>query len=131
VKVHLERTRLGFVPASEHDLDILDRVPAGSVIGGEFKLVRNAAHHRKAFALLHKMFANQDRYTDFDRFYDFVKIAAGIVATVIGPDGQVFYKLKSLSFADMDQLEFDAVYQKIITVAVEHFGQDWTLREFA
>ena len=117
----------GYWPYTEHDIEALRKVANDEVIMCDVRRKRNVDHHRKGFALLHAMFDNQDKFDDFDRFRDWVQIAAGVVDTVIGEDGKVYYKIKSLSFADMDQSEFDKVYDKFITVAFEKLRQDFAL----
>jgi len=117
----------GYCPYTEHDRESLEKVAGGEIIMCDVRRKRNVDHHRKGFALLHAMFDNQDSFDDFDRFRDWVQIAAGVVDTIIGDEGKVYYKIKSLSFADMDQSEFDKVYNRFITVAVEKLGQDFAL----
>lgn len=130
MKVQLTRTHYGFEPDTERDVEALAAVKVGQSISGDFRQPRNPAHHRKAFALLHAMYENQEQFDSFDRFYDWVKVRAGLVDLVeIGEKGAV-YKVKSLSFASMGQEEFDGVYQQIVTVAYEQMGFEWALAEY-
>jgi hypothetical protein len=130
VKVQLIRTPHGFIPATEHDTECLRGVKMGQSIAGDFRRPRNPQHHRKAFALLHAMYENQEQFDSFDRFYDWVKVRAGLVDLVeINSTGAV-YRLRSMSFASMGQEEFEGVYQKIVTVAYEQMGFEWVLAEY-
>lgn len=131
MKVQLTRTPYGFEPDTERDVEALAAVKVGQSISGDFRQPRNPAHHRKAFALLHEMYANQDQFDSFDRFYDWVKVRAGLVDLVEINDTGAVYKLRSLSFASMGQEEFDGVYQKIVTVAYEDLGMRWALEQYA
>lgn len=137
MKVQLRRFPDGFRPDSQRDAECLDSVHVGEVIYGDFRQPRNPAHHRKAFALLHHMFEwqdheqNQKRFDKFERFYDWVKVKAGLVDLVeINEQGAV-YKLQSLSWASMGQERFDKAYQAIITVAFEELGMEHVLVEYA
>lgn len=130
-RVQLRRESTGFQPDSQHDYDELARVNIGDVIAAEVKLSRNPGHHRKAFAMLHRIFDNQDHFDRFEALYDYMKIAAGCVETLIQPDGKIVYKLKSLAWDRMDQLEFERTYQSFITVAYERLGMEWVLEQFA
>ncbi len=121
----IRRTDGAYVPYTDQDKESLGRVKFGEVIRCDFKRPRNPGHHRKAFALLNAMFENQDMTENFDQFYDWVKAKAGLFEPVFGVEG--FFKLKSLSYSSMGQEDFDKVYQKIITVAVEELGQEWAL----
>lgn len=132
MRVQLRRNSDGlFQPDSEADLDALQSVHVGGVIAGDFKQPRNPGHHRKAFAMLHKLFANQDTFDDFEKFREWMQIAAGIVDTIIGPDGKVYYKVRSIAWDRMDQSEFEWTYQRFIDVAYEKLGHEWVLAEFA
>lgn len=130
-RVQLIRTPQGFKPDSQHDEDLLESVKIGDVINGEFRQPRNAKHHRKAFELLHQMFDSQEQFDSFDRFYDWVKIKAGLVDLVEINEKGAVYKLQSLSFASMGQERFDKVYQQIVTVAYEDLRMEHVIQEFA
>lgn len=126
MKVALIKGPTGYQPDSQHDMDALSEVKVGDVIYGDFKQPRNPRFHRLAFATLQTIFDNQDQFESFDDFYRWLKVAAGCVEGVIGPDG-TFYVIKSLSFADMDESEFHQVFEKFKTVAYEKLGMEWVL----
>ena len=129
-RVQLIKTAAGYLPHSAHDEAELESVRLGDVVEAQIRKVRNPNHHRKAFALLHDLFDNQDTFDSFDTFYTWAKIKCGLVETFIDSDGKVYYTPESLAFSSMDQLRFDSVYQKFITLGVE-MGQDWVLLQYA
>ena len=129
-RVQLIKTATGYLPHSAHDEGELESVRVGDVVEAQIRKVRNPNHHRKAFALLHDLFDNQDTFDSFDTFYTWAKIKCGLVETFIDSDGKVYYTPESLAFSSMDQLRFDSVYQKFITLGVE-MGQDWVLLQYA
>jgi hypothetical protein len=129
MKVCLVRTAQGYLPDSEHDREALGHVGDGEVIYCEVKRHRNVRFHRKAFALLKEMFEYQDQFTDPEQFRKWVKVQAGEYTDVFGSEG--FYELKSWSFADMDEIEFEKTYNRIVTVAVEKMGMEWVLQAYA
>lgn len=131
MRVQLRRESTGFVPDSQHDYDALASVHIGDVIAGDFRQPRNPAHHRKAFALLHSMFANQDQFDQWEPFYSWVKVRAGLVDLVEITEQGAVYKLQSLSWSSMGQERFDKAYQAIVTVAYEVLGMDNVLVEYA
>jgi len=126
-RVALVKVSDSYWPLAQHDIDELGNVAAGEVLMCDVKRNRNVGHHKKGFKLLHLMFDNQDKFDDFETFRDWVQIAAGIVERIIGPEGELYYKIKSLAFDKMDQSEFEKVYNKIVTVAYEKLGQDFAL----
>lgn len=89
---------------------------------------RNVDHHRKGFALLRAMHANQDRFDDipFDQFRKWVTLQAGYFDTFIVGNRE-YIEPHSLAFDKMDQSKFDAVYRGIVTVAVEKLNQEWAI----
>lgn len=131
MKIQLRRESTGFQPDSQADYDLLASVNIGDVIHGDFRQPRNPAHHRKAFALLNQMFANQEQFDSFDRFYDWTKVRAGLVDLVEITDQGPVYKLQSLSWASMGQERFHHAYQAIVTVAYEVLGMEEVLVGYA
>ena len=131
MKVQLQRQINGyFSPDSQHDEDQLKSVHTGDVVTADIKKSRNPQFHRKGFAMLKEIFDNQDSFTDFDQFRTWLQIAAGIVDTIIGPDGKTYYKVKSLAWDKMDEIQFDKTYQAFITAAFNQ-GHEWVADRYA
>lgn len=130
MRVQLIKTREGLSADSAHDDELLEKLRPGDVVSADIKRSRNPAFHRKAFAMLQDVFHNQDHFADFDKFREWLQIKAGIVDTTIGPDGQVFYTVKSLAFSNMDDVEFERTYQALLTAAYES-GFEWILERYA
>lgn len=129
-QIQLLRTPTGFQPSTAHDEELLRAVKPGDSISGSFKKPRNPRFHNKAFAMLHDWFENQDDFEDFERFYDAVKVRAGLVDLVEMTDKGPIYKLRSLSFASMDDIEFEKTYQALLTAAFQA-GHEWVLERYA
>jgi hypothetical protein len=106
-------------PTTEADADALQGIPVGGYVKADPKQPRHPEHHKLAFVLLHTMFDNQDGFDSFDRWYDWCKVKAGLVDLVEMTDTGPVYKLQSLSFASMDQLQFRKAYDAILGVAAE------------
>lgn len=106
------------VPSLPQDEEKLARVKAGQIIQVSFKKPRNAAHHRKFFALIRTIV----EHTDFDneeQVLHLFKIKLGHFEHVIEPtSGKTFLMPKSISFAQMDQGQFDKFYKEAVTVAL-------------
>jgi len=132
LKIQLINTQDGgLYPDSAHDDEQLSGIHIGDVVTAEIKKARNPAFHRKAFAMLHDIFDNQDKFEDFDRFREWLQIAAGVVDIIIGPDGQTYYKVRSLAWDKMDDAEFSKTYQAFITAAYEKLRMEWVLEAYA
>tara|TARA_R110000737_G_scaffold349233_1_gene384948 strand:- start:181 stop:600 length:420 start_codon:yes stop_codon:yes gene_type:complete len=87
----------------------------------EVKQPRNIQHHRLYFALLGKVFTNQDHYKTLEELGAALKVACGICQTFTLKNGQKVYIPGSISFAKMQQPEFNEFYSNAIDVVCKHF----------
>jgi len=126
MNVSLTKTFQGFVPATPETADWANRLKPGQMIHGDFKKVRNPLFHRKFFALLNlgyeywqpgeitSEYGKPEK--NFERFRKDVTILAGFFHTEIRLDGSVRVTADSISFASMDEDEFERVYNSVLTV---------------
>ena len=129
-RVQLIKTATGYLPHSAHDEAELESIHIGDVVSAEVKKSRSPQFHKLAFAMMHEAFENQDNFHDFEMFREWLQIAAGCVETIIGPD-RTYYKVKSLRWDRMDDLEFKKTFNVMLTALVERMGMDWILTRYA
>lgn len=110
------------IPADSECIDNMQKVKNGDTIMIEYKPNRNYQFHKKAFALLNLVLANQEHYKTIDNILEIVKFRAGYYETIVTHKGKKHYKTKSICFSKMDNLEFEKFYSKIIDVALELTG---------
>ena len=110
------------LPSSEDSVEEYDKLRPGQEYSVEIKKARNPQFHRKGFKLLHELFVNQEKYTVFEDFLVEVKLVTGHYKEHITNKGKVIYVPQSLSFENMDDLEFERFYNKLLDIAVEKFG---------
>ncbi len=114
-------------PANQPDADAVNKMANGSLLAGEFKQPRNAAFHRKFFAMLGFFFELWEIPEDlnyngikpeknFDQFRKDVLIAAGYRDLVVNVKNECRYVAKSISFAAMEETEFGNVYSTVFNV---------------
>ncbi|MBM7070894.1 DUF1367 family protein [Shewanella sp. 202IG2-18] len=121
------------LPLSANDEEMIrEKVKLGEVIKCEFKRSRNPKFHRKFFALLNLGFEYFEPQPveyrgqqvtpekNFDEFRKWVTVQAGYFEIVGYPDGTVRLRAKSISFANMEDIEFGELYQKVITVLMSN-----------
>lgn len=53
---------------------------------------------------------------DFEAFREWVTVQAGYYSTHINPDGSRWRRAKSISFASMDDAEFEGLYKSVLNV---------------
>jgi hypothetical protein len=115
-------------PADQSDADAMEKVQNGSLVSGEFKQPRNAKFHRKFFAMLNFAYEywtpepiKLDNMTvepekNFERFRKDVLILAGYRHAVVNIKNEVRFEADSISFAKMDDIEFQSVYAAVFSV---------------
>ena len=130
MKAHFTKTQIGLVPADEASREWYEKVKHGEVVSGEFKKVRNYRFLKKYFALLKIGFDQWEpgkvnsKYgvpeKNFKRFRSDLTILAGYYETTIRLDGSVRIEPKSISFAEMEEEDFEELYSRTIDVLIKH-----------
>lgn len=103
------------------DEEKLAKIKFDRIVEVDIRQPRNARFHRKFFALMHVVFNNQERYSQMEDLLVEVKLKTGHYQEHITTKGQIVYIPKSISFASMDELEFERFYSRAIDVVLEHF----------
>ncbi len=120
--LYLVKTNNGtFIPAYDSDHEAAKKIKSGEMVKGSITRPRNVGFHKKFFALLNLGFQNQEQYEDFESFRAVVIMKAGFY-TKIATDRGAVYLPKSISFAKMDETEFEQVYDKVLDVIIAVIG---------
>lgn len=103
------------VPVYNSDDEALKdcKLKEGEVYEVEIKRKRNIGFHRKYFALINLCFENQNQFEHIDDLRDYLTCKSGYYDRIPTPDGEMI-RPKSISFAKMDDIEFDRLYQRTI-----------------
>lgn len=118
-----------FIPAYDSDKEIANKIKVGDPITGKFRKLRNYEFHKKYFALLNLAFSNQENFKVFEDFRKEVIKRAGYYKEVVNFKGNVDYIPLSISFAKMDEIEFQNLYNKTIDVIIMYVLKDNTKQE--
>lgn len=115
----LLRKRLGGAldPIDDCGRDVLAKFGAGTVLKAEITKPRNIKFHRKYFAMLNLIFQNQDHYKSLDDLLDVCKLRIGHVRTIETRHG-IERVPASISFAKMDDIAFEDIYERTFQWAV-------------
>lgn len=115
-------------PANQADVETLAKVANGNLVQVDFKQPRNPQFHRKFFAMLNFAYEywNPEPILiegltiapekNFDRFRKDVLILAGYRHAVVNIKNEVRFEADSISFASMDDMQFQEVYQAVFNV---------------
>lgn len=117
-----------FAPYDDESKKQLARLKVGQLIGGDFAAARNYMFHRRFFALMQLGFdiwsetvepmeyMGERVHPNLENFRHEIVILAGYYETYVSIKGEVRLQAKSISFARMDETEFEAVYSSCIQV---------------
>lgn len=110
MEILMRRTVRGFEVHPEGEgVEALRKLPIGMVLPVEFKdpRHRSVAHHRWFFALLNKVWANQEYFKSVDHLRHALLVRLGHFDEVKLKDGRAVQIPHSMAFAKMTREEFE------------------------
>lgn len=117
-RAYLYRSGFAFFPASNADTEIMYQFADGEIMEVTVKKARNYRNHKRFFAMLKLGFENQDQFDNFGWWREWLLIKSGIFESLNTPDGFI-YRAKSLSFSNMDEVEFRELYKSVSQVILD------------
>ena len=114
MKAFFIRTVNGFIPAEEDAEKIYKRVGLGEYVQMDYKPARNYNFHKKFFSMVQHVFENQERYETLEDLLIEIKLKSGHYQEHLTTKGKIIYVPKSISFDNMDELKFQAFYDKAV-----------------
>jgi hypothetical protein len=123
MKLHVIKTQTGLKPAYDSDYEIYSKIPLNEVFEIEYRKPRNYNFHKKYFALMKLAFENQTDYRNLNDLRRDISIVAGYYDEVVNKvTGEVYKMPKSISFAQMDEIEFSELYERTKDVICKWLG---------
>ena len=119
MKLLLQNTAVGLVPLYDSDFDEKRKLKPGQVYQADIKVVRNIQFHRKMWSMLNTAWAllpekTQNGFRSFEGFRAYLLVAAGFYETYFSPKLKEYVEVpRSMSFASMDNAEFEDCYNAI------------------
>jgi len=135
MQLHLTKDRMGALrPADDQATEALKHIKAGEYLKVDIVRPRGGAHHRLFFALLQTVHSNmteelRHKYPTIDRLLLEIKLQTGYFDQAVSLGGKAYFIPKSISFARMDQGEFEEFFGKAITVCRKYFLPGTTEKE--
>jgi hypothetical protein len=124
------------VPCDPQATEYIAGLKLGVAVRAEVKRMRNYQFHKKLFALLNFAFETWEPVEptykgqvvakNFNQFRNDVVVLAGFYETTMTLKGDVRVIAKSLSFASMEQDEFDALYSAVVNVILSKILKNYT-----
>lgn len=110
------------LPANDEAENVLSTLINGYEFHIDVVKKRNLKFHKKLFGLLKLILDNQRYYKTIDNVLEIVKFRAGYYDTIVTHKGKKHYKTKSISFDNMDDIEFKKFYSNALDVGFELCG---------
>tara|TARA_R110001599_G_scaffold171353_1_gene362415 strand:+ start:435784 stop:436257 length:474 start_codon:yes stop_codon:yes gene_type:complete len=124
------------IPFDEGAAEFIRKAKTGSLVHADFKKMRNYEFHKKYFALINFAFEQWEpsevKYKgvtiakNVTRFRKDMAILAGFCDATFTVNGDVRFEPRSISFASMDEIEFEKLYSKTIDVVLARILTKYT-----
>lgn len=123
MKILVKKTNKGLLPMFDSDYENYSKIPIGEEFEIEYKKQRNLHFHKKMFALFKLTFENQEIYSNLNDLRRDLTITAGYYSESVDLlTGEIFKHAKSISFANMDEVEFSQLYESVKSVIIKWLG---------
>lgn len=136
--IYVRKLYSSFVPVDEVSANAMEAMPPNTEFKAELTRPRNYKFHKKFFTLLDVAFEawngpvveykGQLVRKNLKRFRKDITILCGHYEIVVNLNGDIRKEAKSISFANMDQDEFEALYSTAIDVilgkVLTHYTRD-------
>lgn len=121
MKLFVKNTLSGLVPLYPADLEEKKRLKLGAEYEVEIKHPRNIGFHKKFFALVNIGHQNTSLEMPFETYRRYVIMKAGYFKVYNTGKGS-YYEAESISFANMDQIQFEEVYSRVLDIIIKDLG---------
>ena len=113
-KGNFRKVNESLFPVDDESRELLSKMPRGEEVLIDYTTGRSAKNHRRFFAFVRMTYDWQDVYENADIWRKILLILGGQFDAVIGKKGTVQYFPKSISWDEMDEIEFSASFNKVI-----------------
>lgn len=121
MKIFCRNTISGLVPLYPSDFDEKRKLKLGNDYEVTVVNPRNIGFHKKFFALVNVGHENTKLKMPFETYRRYVIMKAGYFKTYQTTKG-TYYEAESISFANMDQSQFEEVYSRVLDVIIKDIG---------
>lgn len=130
MKISIVKKEGRLVVVDEMDEESMFKLKEGVIYSFNCEPLRNPLFHRKFFKMLNLCFTNQETFNNFDNFRNTILIVSGYFDECKSESGNVICKAKSVSFDNMKQDEFEAMYEAVFMSCIRIFKWQEVKEEF-
>lgn len=125
------------VPFDDAAAEFIHKCKTGELVHSDYKRVRNYRFHKKYFALIkfafdqwepkdNLQYLGQPVAKNLKRFRKDIAILSGFFETTVNLKGEIRLEAKSISFSQMDDIEFEELYQATISIVLARVLKNYT-----
>jgi len=114
-------TLSGLQPMYDSDLEEKKKLKLNQEYRAVITAPRNIDFHKKFFALINLGHQNTKLQLPYDTYRSIMTMRAGFVNIFETPKG-ILYLPKSISFASMNEIEFQDVYSRVLDQIIKDLG---------
>jgi hypothetical protein len=123
MNILVKKTQTGLRPMYDSDFENYCKIEIGEEFEIEYTKKRNIKFHRKFFALIKLAFENQQDYQSMERMRKKLIEVAGYYDEYRDPiTKEICKEVHSISFAKMDNTEFELIYTGVKNVISDWLG---------
>lgn len=102
---------------------IISELEIGETMQFSWRMPRSPQHHRFFFAKMTSLFERQERFDDFERLLDWVKVGAGFADLLPGHDGVPCAIPKSIAWCNLDEQSFIETHKAMVDFLWQPYAQ--------
>jgi len=121
MKINLIKREGRLIPYYKSDMDAIAKLKSNTVYTADFKQPRNPDHHKKLFAIANCAIDNMPEGSVWHdkTAYALIKaiqLQTGYVDQIMKLSGEVILVPQSIAFSEMDQTEFEPLYDAAVEI---------------
>lgn len=117
----LMQRRGGFLmPCSPMDAEMVEAFPSGKPLRVRITQPRSLPQHRLYWSMLQKVCENLEQPITTETLHQWIKLRCGVIEPIILRTGEIQEVPGSIAFDQMDQVSFNAFFQRAVDLICEH-----------
>lgn len=118
-RIYMQRRGQYLMPADSDGQELISKLKLDELVYATISRPRNLKHHKKFFKMIGEVFKAQTFYLTQERMLNDIKVRMGHCDVYKTPEGTEYIGPRSISFAEMDQIEFGEFYNKFLDYCLQ------------
>jgi hypothetical protein len=119
MELHLKKTLAGFALADDMSVENAKRFKVGEVYKADVVKPRSRKTLGRWWVLCQMILDNTEEFRSKEQISDYLKIRAGHSTSIVSKStGEIFHIANSISFDEMEEAQFQELWQRVCDVVV-------------